>query len=56
MDAEKQEKSEVKDAGVPRFQEGMLFPINGVWFKVEKLTKTGLQLEAVGFTKKGAAR
>jgi len=44
------------DGRVPRFREGMLFPLNGVWFKIVEIKEKRMTVEAVGFTKKGADR
>ncbi len=51
---EKQEPAKDESSPkVPRFNLGALVPINGVWFKIARIEKEGLFLEAVAYTGKG---
>lgn len=38
------------------FNPGQLVPLNGVWFRIERVEKEGLFLKAVGFTKNRGKR
>jgi hypothetical protein len=38
------------------FRVGQLYPINGVWFQVERVDKEGLFLRSVGLTGKGRGK